>query len=313
MNPTRWTLPQPPYALPPLNAMGLKPGRWVAFTSALRWWLGRPWRQDLVAAIAGDVALQRITLEHATCLRPIIRGYQDRRIPIWQRPRIATVDFLMASRCFSAHQKMEMAAHRLTRLADLDGGFELCLGLNDILPEEGIWALSLRDAQGERVFQLAFGFHPGRQLVVGSVQGGRASALLQPEQAAKTLTKLCHGLRPPALLVFALSELARQWGCRAVTFVDPRFQAKSRWHRPPRHIRFDYTAMFRDHGMQRTPSGNWRLPDVLPRKALTEVESRKRAMYRRRHAWMDALAATLRETSHTPAAPALSVANLVRL
>lgn len=227
-------------------------------------------------------------LERPQCLRPLIRCYIDRRIPVWHRQRMGAADFQMAGKAFTSEHKFFLSEAKPWHVLDLGGGFSACLDLNDLHPEEGLWALSLRTAEQDRVFQLSFGFARDGAILVGSVQGGKRSTTFQPDVAIKALTKQCHGLRPQHLIVHLLMALAKQWNCSDVHFVDPRHQAKSRWYRPPHHIRFDYLGLFDELGMQQQVNGHWRAPLALPRRDLSEVDSRKRAQYRRRYDMLDA-------------------------
>lgn len=279
---------------PKVVDLGLKAGWWSQARTAMRWWMGAPWRGELQRVIASDPAWQKLVTQQAACLRPLIRCYIDRRYTVWQRQRLGTEDFRTAGRSFATEHKLRLAEGQSCPLLDLGEGYSVCLGLNDLHPEEGLWALSLRNADQARVFQLSFGFCPGGSLLVGSVQGGKRSDGFQPDAAIKAMTKLCHGLRPQHLIVHVLMALARRWQCRDVRFVDPRHQAKSRWHRPPRHIRFDYARLFSELGMRRLSGGHWCAPAELPRRDLSEVDSRKRAQYRRRHEMLDGLSAALR-------------------
>ena len=280
---------------PPVAQMGLKPGWWVWLRTSVRWWFGTPWHAQLQGAIETDPAWHLLLARQAMYLRPLIRGYLDRRHPIWTRYAIGVTDFSTASTCFTPEQKAALASGRQSPLLELGEGFSLCLGLNDILPEEGLWALSLRNAQGARVFQMSFSFCPGGRIVVGSIQGGKRCDALDPEQAIRLLTKQCHGLRPQHLLAQALADLALVWRRQSVDFVAPRHQAKSRWHRPARNIRFNYATFFHECDMRRLQEGHWRLPQQLPRKALEDIEARKRALYRRRYAMLDQMATQLAE------------------
>lgn len=286
-------LASPHLPLPTADALKLKTGWWREARTTLRWWAGALWRTDFHHVVANDPAWQRLIASQPACLRPLIRCYIDRRYPVWQRQRMGAADFLKAGTHFSPEHKRMLAEGQHCELLALPEGFRLCLGINDLHPEEGIWTLSLRDAQQARVYQLSFGFCPAGSVLVGSVQGGKRHGGFEPDVAIKSLTKLCHGLRPQTLLVHALTALAQAWACRDVRFVDPVYQAKSRWNRPPRHIRFDYSALFEELGMERLPHGHWRAPATLPRRALSDVEARKRAQYRRRYDMLDGFSAAL--------------------
>ncbi len=273
---------------PPMIAMQPKIGHWVQLLSRVKWALGKPWRSALHEVLSNDGQLASIVEARPILLRPLFRVYLDRRTFLWARQIHFANDFHSVSQRLCPKAKAALAAHGLITLVELPEGFSICFGINEIMPEEGVWALSLRDAEGRRVFHLTFGILPDDRIVVGSVQGGRQEADFEPGAVIRSFTKLCHGLRPHMFLAEILVCLSRAWACNSVEFVPLCYQARSRWNRPPRNIQFDYRAYFLECGMTQQDNALWRLPDQLPHKSLDEVESRKRSMYRKRYALLDA-------------------------
>ena len=274
---------------PPVSAMHLKSGPWVRFRSTAKWVAGKPWRHKLHDILGQDAHLARLVQAHPMMLRPLVRVYLDRRTPLWTRQSHFAADFSRVSAWLPPDSKAILAASGRVTIARFANGFSLSFGVNEIYPEEGIWALSVRDNEDRRVFHLTFGLLSNDRIVVGSVQGGRKESMFDPQAAIRSFTKACHGLRPQAMLTEALAEMRQVWGCRSVEFVSPRFQARSRWHRPPRNVQFDYDQYFSECGMTRLSDALWGLPTQLPRKSLDEVESNKRSMYRKRFALLDTL------------------------
>jgi len=274
---------------PPVAAMRAGSGRWVLFRSSVKWVLGKPWRRSLYRVLCKDEHMARLVRARPIVLRPLLRAYLDRRTPLWTRQIQFAEDLSFAGERLPCATKAALAADGWITIAKLADGFSVSFGVNDICPEEGIWALCIRDALDRRVFQLTFGLLPGHRIMVGSVQGGRQEADFEPAAAIRAVTKLCHGIRPQMLLAEILTGISRVWACRSVEFVPPRYQARSRWHRASRGIQFDYRAYFQECGMTRQENTVWRLPGHLPRKRLDEVESRKRSMYRKRFAFLDAI------------------------
>ncbi|MFZ4550469.1 MAG: DUF535 family protein [Aquabacterium sp.] len=281
------------FAEPPVHAMRMRSGRWAAWSARVRWWLSAPWRQSLTSALMIEPAWQALVLDNPLCLRPVMRCYVDRRVPLWRRPDWAAADFAAAGQHFSTRQKMDLAAGRESILVDLGEGFRLEMAFNSLYPEEGLWALRLVHGDATHVFQLTFSFLPHGRMLVGSVQGGASTETTPVPEVIKRFTKHFHGLRPQVFLVEALGVLAQRWR-QSVSFVSPRYQAKSRWYRVPKGISFDYEALFRDCSMVPKGAGRWGLPLPMPRREMSDIDARKRAMYRRRYAWLDDVAQRLR-------------------
>ena len=94
---------------------------------------------------------------------------------------------------------------------------------------------------------------------------------------------------------------------------------RSRWNLRESRLRFDYRAFWTEHAATRDVGGNWSLPLDTALRPLEEVPTKRRAMYRRRYAMLEALqlaVSTLADVRHamppTPVQPpehALDAAN----
>lgn len=153
--------------------------------------------------------------------------------------------------------------------------------------KEGLWCLNLFQLGSmTKVYSLSFAF-VGDALFVGAVQGSssqEASALIR--QATKAL----HGLRPPFFLIEVLRALARQWNLKRIVGIDGKFQLKANsLSNDSDRVHFDYAAFWAELGGSVNLKGNWEIPLLGLRKSMDEIESKKRAMYRRRFMLLDDL------------------------
>jgi uncharacterized protein VirK/YbjX len=96
-------------------------------------------------------------------------------------------------------------------------------------------------------------------------------------------------MRPAHLLVHTLRVLAAQWGAARLQGVDPENHVKGRWNLRDSRLRFDYRAFWAEHEGVRDDSGNWTMPLDTALRPLDEVPTKRRAMYRRRYAMLEAL------------------------
>ncbi len=126
-------------------------------------------------------------------------------------------------------------------------------------------------------------------------------------------------MRPPHLLMHTLRVLAARWGATRLQGVDPEHHVKGRWNLRDSRLRFDYRGFWAEHEGTRDAGGNWSLALETALRPLDDVPTRRRAMYRRRYAMLEALALavdTLSDARHAhptlplaPTAPDTDAAN----
>jgi uncharacterized protein VirK/YbjX len=190
-------------------------------------------------------------------------------------------------------------------LVELTDHTRVVLSLNDVSFHEGLWQIALVGADGVRLYSIGFGFTDAQTLLIGNVQG--PSLKDEGLDRIRDVTHAAHGMRPPHLLVHTLRVLAAQWGATRLQGVDPENHVKGRWNLRSSRLRFDYRAFWAEHEAARDDGGNWSLPLATAMRPLEEVPTKRRAMYRRRYAMLEALQlaiSTLSDPRHaTPTMP----------
>lgn len=110
---------------------------------------------------------------------------------------------------------------------------------------------------------------------------------------AKMAQKLMYGLRPKALVVFAVQELVRKLGIVGLYGAGDSIQAYRRKHAihiPWLHsIHFKYNSFWPEIDGCLSSRGWYELPLTMRRKDLSELKTSKRALHRRRYAMLDDL------------------------
>jgi Uncharacterized protein conserved in bacteria len=176
-------------------------------------------------------------------------------------------------------------------LDDVTDGI-LTLGYDDRFRKEGEFVMSFDSKQlGGRIVAASFSFEEiepeSMACRIGCIQGHAVN----DSNSSKAAQKLMHGLRPKALVVYAIQELSRQMGCTAVYGAGDEIQAyrkKHFIHLSKRHaIQFDYNAIWAECGGQPNKEGWYELPLVPVRKSMEEIKSHKRALYKRRYQMLD--------------------------
>lgn len=262
------------------------------------WW--RSWRSQshrpvLLGALARHPVWATRFSQEPRYFHCVQSHQVDRRLGIGQRVEALARDLSAADLVFGPALAPRIASGeqvRLASIADATGGLHVCLGLNDCSYHEGIWALSLRDDQGRRLYYMSLSFRSTRSLLVPTLQGPSTTPLDAGEdnrELVRQITKLAQGLRPPALLMAALRSACVAWGVGHLAGIAPQHHVKGRWNLRGSRLRFDYQAFWHEQGGYRAADGHWTLPIQQALRQLSEVPSHKRAMYRRRQFLLDRL------------------------
>lgn len=264
------------------------PGVMKRFKYRVRLLLSQPQRRGFMDYVQGAPVWQELHQRFPDCYYPTLTYFLDRRFNLRERFSVARADLEQAESRFGRRLAMRLARGERVKLWSLSEDCHLVLSINDVSWHEGRWTLSLRNTQGQRLYYLSFGFLPCGALLVGSVQGAPGM-----EEVVRDITKTAEGMRPAWLLFEALRAAAATWGVTALVGIDPLNHIKGRWNLRGRRLRFDYRRFWSEVGATQREDNYWETGlKPLPRD-LSEVPSRKRAMYRRRWAMLDAMADAL--------------------
>ena len=145
-----------------------------------------------------------------------------------------------------------------------------------------------------RVMSLAFSLgHHNNQftLFVGGIQGIHSGVASEKSlEIIKHLTKDFHGLRPRSFVIAALRIIATRVGASKILAVDQT-------HRHHCHAYFkssakslsnnNYDEIWKEHEGVSQADGFYHLKTSTAHKDLSEVDSKKRSMYRKRYNMLD--------------------------
>jgi len=235
------------------------------------------------------------------------RGYLQKEWDVPHRLRALTGHYEVLPECISARGRQQIFSGGL-RLLDLSGStaspagvpefpghkLEISLLYQDQFEKEGELTLAVADAAtGLALANLSFclAVENGRRVIwIGGIQAKgdpRTRALIR--DAAKS----CHGLRPKALAVWCLRELAHCWNVARIYAVDDASQVCRR-----RKARAGFLASYDEFwtecdGFQH-PDNSWELPLTVPRRARADLRPCRRKEHERRYAMLDAVQPQLR-------------------
>jgi uncharacterized protein len=175
----------------------------------------------------------------------------------------------------------------LTTLPLVEGQFTLRLFYSHFW-KEGEFSIGLfDDTRRAALFTLTFcicdsGDGNAREIFIGGLQGLRTDNM---RELSVKLTRSLEGLRPKALLVFAVQRLAQSWGIAGIRAVA-RNEHIYRHYLKRKSFDADYDEFWiQCHGVA-LPDGNFRLPSAPPARNIDELPRKKRPIYRRRYAML---------------------------
>jgi uncharacterized protein VirK/YbjX len=278
--------------------------RWPDAAAALGPVYARAWHRRLKYALRRLLTTRGrgLVLDHVNCsvaarsllaqapraFYPVMHKHLDRRFSAQQRARTMMESMRCMERVLGTDDAARLFAGEQLTLAVLPDTTRVCLNLNRLTFHEGLWAIDLTRADGLRLYTISFGWLDVETLMLACVQGPPRE--IDGLQCVRELTDAAHGLRPGHLLMFILRTCAAAWQVRRIVGVDEAFQVKGRWNHKAVERRFDYPTFWTESAGVVGGDGNWELPVSLPQRALEEVPSKRRAMYRRRYAMLESLA-----------------------
>ncbi len=263
----------------------LTPGRSTAWFERL----AAPELADLVRA-------------HPRLYSKLQRPYLHRRVTVAKRLHLLREHYRFVGDALDASRRREVSSVEGLNLAELPASdparYSLRLRYDDQFEKEGELTLALQDAVlGEAIFTLSFtvtnwqGGDAARSLFVGGIQGRRGA---NDRDEIVALTRSMHGLRPKALLVFAVQSLAEAWEISEIRAVGDS-EHIYRHFRKRREIRASYDEFWAECQGARNDDGNYTLPSRHLVRALDAIPSNKRSLYRKRYAMLEALGGLIRQ------------------
>ncbi|MGF6147202.1 Protein of uncharacterised function (DUF535) [Kingella potus] len=269
---------------------------------ALRVWLHRRQIRAFEAFANSNPAYRALFAKRPQDAYPLLHAFIDKRFGARERLAAMQYDIAAACRLFPADTlaKLDTPDTPVT-LALLSDGLSIVLNRNGICSDEGLWAVTLTDGTGSRLYNATFALLPAG-LAAASVQGPSGG---EAKDTVRRLTKQLHGLRPQQLMAAVIQYLAAALGLDALGIAHD-CQVKLRWKLKKR-VKMNYDQYWQESAAVLGGDGYWHLPAAPPRKDLAEIESKKRSMYRKRYQMFDDLEAAVNTHFRRPEHPAAAV------
>jgi uncharacterized protein VirK/YbjX len=151
----------------------------------------------------------------------------------------------------------------------------------------------------QRYYSVAFtlGMEAGQPLIlVGALQGIKTADV---NDVYRNITHALHGMRPRDFLMVALKMLCVELGIHRIWTVTN----DSRQHNSPYFagshndkVLAPYNEVWTEHGGVELDNGFFDVPVKVNRKDMSEIPTRKRAVYRRRYEMLDKLAIDIKSS-----------------
>ena len=243
-------------------------------------------------------ALIEVTLSHPRIFSKLQRPYLHRRLGLRDRLKVLTQHYSFVATQIPYEVRLAILSGAGFELASLSTGdtnrYSLYLKYEDQFEKEGDLTVILIDAlQKVPIYTLSFTItrwlDEGPELFIGGLQGQKGA---QDRVGIVQLTRSLHGLRPKALLVFAVQRLAQCWGIDRIRAVADS-EHIYRHFRKRREILTSYDTFWEECKGVRGSDGNYLLPERPTVRQIDELPAKKRAIYRRRYAMLEELGAII--------------------
>jgi uncharacterized protein VirK/YbjX len=179
----------------------------------------------------------------------------------------------------------------IIRLANPTSGRQLDVRLfyHDQFEKEGELTLAICDVDTELTlagltFCLAQPAHQ-RTMIIGGLQASRDP---RTQVLIHDVSKEMHGLRPKALALWCLQQLAACWQVGRIEAVGDAQHIYRHWSKR-REFAASYDEFWSESDGRRLPGGGWELPRQLKQRSRAELKPNRRKAHERRYAMLAAL------------------------
>lgn len=153
--------------------------------------------------------------------------------------------------------------------------------------KEGLLSVMM-DVDGEHLYQIMFWIEQRDgmpTLVIGAMQGPNTK---NAQDFVREMTKRAHRFRTKNLILYMVQAVARALGVQRIHAVSNVGYYANNHLRRNRKLKTDFGVFWEEAGGTQTADERfYEIPLTLPRKTMEEVPTRKRAVYRRRFAFLD--------------------------
>jgi uncharacterized protein VirK/YbjX len=179
------------------------------------------------------------------------------------------------------------------------GEFTLRLCYQDRFEKEGELTVALAGASTQEfIFAMSFtvwtfGQEPP-EIFIGGLQGFKQSTKMDEVVA---ITRAMYGLRPKALLLFAVQQLATLWDIHRIRAVSNERSVFSDFRLKHKNVVSSYDEFWRDSQGELGADGLFTLPATFVPRDIAEIKPNKRTLYKRRYAMLEEIGGQIRQNT----------------
>ena len=241
-----------------------------------------------------------VATHHPYLFQKLQRPYLNRTLNTCQRFRALQQHYQFVAGQFSPVVRQEIYGTLGKQLAVLSlegvGKFGLRLSCSK-LEKEGDLTIGLVNLDtGKELFRLAFSItqweSEPREIFIGGLQGRK---MPNSKEVIVAITRGCHGLRPKALLLFALQTLAGIWGVTRLRAVSDAMHIYRHW-RKRKQLAASYDEWWRESGGRLASDGIFDLPATFVPRDIATLKVNKRQMYKRRYRMLEEIAGQMKQS-----------------
>jgi hypothetical protein len=265
--------------------------RGLVFARHTKDWFEMLQRPELVA-VAGH---------HPYLFQKLQRPYLHRALNTCQRWQALQQHYQFVIAQFSPVVRQEIYATpgKLLAVLPLEGVGNFGLRLSCSRQEkEGDLVIGLVNLDtGAVLFTLAFSITQWetepKKIFIGGLQGNKQAC---DKELIIAITRKLHGLRPKALLLFALQELCGRWGITRLRAVSDTMHIYRHWQKR-KQVASSYNEWWVESGGQLAADGNFDLPATFIPREIATLKVNKRPVYKRRYQMLAEIAGQLARSS----------------
>jgi uncharacterized protein VirK/YbjX len=239
-----------------------------------------------------------VVRNHPYLFHKLQRPYLNRVLNTRQRLEALKQHYRFVATQFSPAMRQEVYATPGKLLATLPlegvGHFGLRLSCSRKEKEGDLVIGLLNKDSGVELFTLAFSIvrfeAEPKETFIGGLQG---NARVKDKEQIISITRGLYGLRPKALLLFALQQLAAIWGVTRLRAAGDEMHIYRHWQKRKK-LAASYDEFWIESGGELAEDGMFNLPATFIPREISTLKVNKRQMYKRRYLMLAEIADQIR-------------------
>lgn len=256
--------------------------------------------KKLMAFFEGNEVLRKFQLRHQFHIEQVTRCFFYNGATFKERMELVCETYRYLSSVLQPDAFMQICCHDSEPRYKLwEGEFEgkpivLYLLMKAGQRKEGCLAVTLQ-YEGRDFYQIVFWINKDRNgqesMYIGAMQGPNVD---EAREIVKRMTKWAHGYRTKNLILYMTQAVARSLGLRNIYAVSNYGYYANNHVRTDRKLKTNFGDFWLEAGGREDEDKRfYKVPLIEKRKTMEEVPTRKRAVYRRRFAFLDEVDAAI--------------------